>query len=88
MTKDNNLNNRNITHNIKVITKMPRKEFIPISIPKEFIIKIKEIINKTGLYLNVADFVREATRLRAEELLKQIEQKNIKEAESLKIPQM
>jgi Arc/MetJ-type ribon-helix-helix transcriptional regulator len=60
--------------------------FSAVSIPKEFHNKIKEIIDKTGLYLNVADFVREATRLRAEELLKQIEQEDTKEMEPIKIP--
>jgi Arc/MetJ-type ribon-helix-helix transcriptional regulator len=60
--------------------------FSVVSIPKEFHNKIKEIIDKTGLYLNVADFVREATRLRAEELLKQIEQEDTKEMEPIKIP--
>lgn len=65
---------------------MPRKEFSVVSIPKEFHNKIKDIIDKTGLYLNVADFVREATRLRAEELLKKMEQEGRKEIEPLKIP--
>jgi Arc/MetJ-type ribon-helix-helix transcriptional regulator len=60
--------------------------FSVVSIPKEFHNKIKEIIDKTGLYLNVADFVREATRLRAEELLKQIEQEDTKEMKPIKIP--
>ncbi|MGB9660000.1 MAG: hypothetical protein ACPLY9_05750 [Nitrososphaerales archaeon] len=65
---------------------MPRKEFSVVSIPKEFHNKIKEIIDKTGLYPNVADFVREATRLRAEELLKKIEQEDAKEVAPLKVP--
>jgi len=60
--------------------------FSVVSIPKEFHNKIKEIIDKTGLYLNVADFVREATRLRAEEPLKQIEQEDTKEMKPIKIP--